>query len=439
MFRDMQTPAQKSRKRTRKPRHTVEVVHGLRIRQRGPGKFYLQVRRFRDGLALHETFDSLDAARLRCEQLHRERVAEGLRAYEMHAKDREEAKAAMKSLGGRVTLAEAVKFWLDHHPDGATVSVSDLAAQWLADLARRNCRPLTIAGARRRMARLEKDYGGRPACTLTTAEVVEWLDVNGGGLVNRDNYRRTFRACFAFAKKRGIVMMNPIDGIEPSKRDARIPEHWTPAKVQGVLRAAEEFAPALVPVLTVMAFAGLRPDEAAALRWEHVNLADGVLRVMPSTSKTRRARAVDIPANLKAWLAGHRRARGAVAPAAITFRRWRTRCAAIAVLGAEAVRERLAKQEGRRGIDIAVEGNNWRTILRDARAQGDIWPVDVLRHSYATHWLAQHNDLAKLAVLMGNSQDVILRHYRGLATAAEAAAYWAIEPKEAGNVIRLQA
>ena len=432
-------PKRAGRSRKRKPKLTVEKVHGFSIRQPTPGRFIVHVRR--QGMTLHESFATLESARTRCEQLHNERVNEGLRAFEMSAKDREEAKAAKAALAGRATIAEAVKFWMDHHPNGMTVTLSGLAEAWLADLKRRNCRPSTIAGAGRRLKRLERDHGTRPACSITTRDLAAWLEIRGGGLVNRDNFRRCFRACFAYGLRQGIVLHNPVEGIEASKRDARLPDHWTTAQVANLLRAAEAFAPVMVPVLAVMAFAGLRPDEAAAIRWEHVNLSASVLRVLPAGSKTRRARVVDIMPNLSAWLAAHRRDNGTVAPPKQTFRRWRARVAAVAVLGIEAVRERLAKQKGKFGPVAKAERNTWRAIIEDATkaAGGKLWPVDVLRHTYATYWLAEHNDLAKLAVLMGNSQDVILRHYRGLATAAEAKDYWSIRPAEAGKVIRLNA
>lgn len=420
----------------KKKNATVEVVCGFKIREPTPGRFVLQVRR--KGLTLHESFASLAAARSRCEQLHIEQTEEGLRAFELPKRDRLDATEALKRLNGRATLAEAVAFWCDHHPDGSAMTLRGLTDTLLADLVRRNCRPRSLSNVRHRLGKLCHDYGERPVCTITAEELDQWLDVRGGGITNRDNFRRAFRAAWNFAKKKGVVTVNPVEAIDRIKGDATMPVHWSADQVAAVLRAAESFQPDIVPALAVMAFAGLRPDETAHLRWEHVNLAERIIRVMPHTSKTRQSRAVTITDNLALWLAPYHRKGGPLAPKPGKLAIWRIRAAMIAQLGEVEVRRRLAQHEGKKGTEIRALKLRWRDMVAEARkTAGDLWPQDVLRHSYATHWLAQHKDLPGLAVLMGNSQDVIMRHYRGLATEGEAAAYWAIEPSKAG-VIQLK-
>ena len=404
---------------------TVDIVKGFRIREPRPGVFLLQVRR--QGIHHCETFTSLEAARLKCEQLDKERVNAGMQAFELSNADRADANKALALLKGRSSLKDAVQFWCEHHPDGGTVAVKDLQTQYIADLVRRNCRPMSISGSRRRLTKFSNDLGDRPACTVTTPEIVEWLDARGGKPVNRDNFRRCIRAMFSFALEHGIVTINTADKVKRTETDEKMPEFWTAETVATMLHAAEMAwtenqervanlnqkalqagkpvrivgHAGVVPVLAVMAFAGLRPDEAAHLQWQNVNLAERHIRVMPQTSKIRRARIVEMSPNLAAWLAPYRRDAGPLAPKTMTFRRWRQR------------------------------------VMKKAKLEH--WPSDVLRHSYATHWLATHNDIAKLASLMGNSPDIILRNYRGLATEKEAHRYWAIKPARKDNVIRLSA
>ncbi len=40
----------------------------------------------------------------------------------------------MKILNGRATLIDAAKFWLEHHPDGSTVTLGDLVDQYVEAL-----------------------------------------------------------------------------------------------------------------------------------------------------------------------------------------------------------------------------------------------------------------------------------------------------------------
>ena len=68
------------------------------------------------------------------------------------------------------------------------------------------------------------------------------------------------------------------------------------------------------------------------------------------------------------------------------------------------------------------------------------WPGNALRHSYASYKLAKWPDAAALALEMGNSPAVILRHYRSLVNPAAAKAFWNLTPKTvaAGNVLSME-
>ena len=434
----MDTTRQKpNRRKARKAKAAVTNIHGIRIRE-VRGRFVIQVRR--QGLNHYEQFPSLEAARLKAEQLHQERIRHGLSAFELTTEARVAAKEALRLLSGRVGLVEAVRFWCDHHPDGSAVSTPDLVARYLADMEARKLRHLTINTARIRLTRFTSDYSDRPACTITAEDCRQWLAVRGGEARNRNNLRATIRAAFSFAVKRGIMTRNPMDGVEPVALERNRPEHWPAEQVEALLRAAQAFAPGMVPVLAVMAFAGLRPYEAQRLDWSRVNLRAGCITILGKTSKTRTDRLIEpIPANLAAWLAPYQQTRGPLAPPEGTLTRWRVRLAAVAVLGIKEVRRRLALQDGKTGTEIRDEGLAWSDIIREAKEAGPLWPVDILRHTFATFHLAAHGDIGRLAELMGNSPAIIRVHYRGLATQKEAEAYWSIAPSKEGRVIALGA
>ena len=56
----------------------------------------------------------------------------------------------------------------------------------------------------------------------------------------------------------------------------------------------------------------------------------------------------------------------------------------------------------------------------------DLWPHDVARHSYASYRLAVLGDVHKLANEMGNSVNVIHKHYKAPFTEEEGTAYFSI-------------
>lgn len=57
------------------------------------------------------------------------------------------------------------------------------------------------------------------------------------------------------------------------------------------------------------------------------------------------------------------------------------------------------------------------------------WKMDILRHSYGTYRLPILKSADALALEMGNSPDVIFRHYRRPMNEASASAYFDLRPE----------
>ena len=67
------------------------------------------------------------------------------------------------------------------------------------------------------------------------------------------------------------------------------------------------------------------------------------------------------------------------------------------------------------------------------------WQRNALRHSFGSHRLAVLNDIARTALEMGNSPGQIRAHYNDSKDPEEAAAYFAVMPTTAANIIQLSA
>jgi hypothetical protein len=59
-----------------------------------------------------------------------------------------------------------------------------------------------------------------------------------------------------------------------------------------------------------------------------------------------------------------------------------------------------------------------------------VWPHNGLRHSFASYRLAAVKSAAQVALEMGNSPAMIFRNYREVVTEKQAAAWFAIDPKQ---------
>ena len=154
-----------------------------------------------------------------------------------------------------------------------------------------------------------------------------------------------------------------------------------------------------LPGIVLSLFAGLRPwSEAAKMYWEEIdwNLINpnGSLTIKVHRSKTRFHYAELHPIGIE-WLKLCAKKKGPI----------RTHQNAL-----ERVREKVGLGPGN-------------------------WASDVLRHTYASNWYATHSGrgLNALERLMGNSVEVLRKHYIRAIAPKEAKAYWEILPSIVEN------
>ncbi len=90
---------------------------------------------------------------------------------------------------------------------------------------------------------------------------------------------------------------------------------------------------------------------------------------------------------------------------------------------------RIASEQ-KREFGTASSRNNERGAAGySVRGQGgEGWQSDVLRHSFASYWLAIHKKRTELAEHMGNSTKIIGKHYWRVIAQTEAQAWFAILP-----------
>lgn len=157
----------------------------------------------------------------------------------------------------------------------------------------------------------------------------------------------------------------------------------TLAEVESVLGHCQ--SPEARRVVALLAFAGIRPDaesgEIARLDWEAVGAQE--IYIAPATSKTGSDRHIPLTPRLRAEIDGHP-ASGPVLPAG-----WR---------------------------------RAWQRIRKAAGIAGE---QDILRHSFASHYLAA-TDEAKAKAAMGHTagSSTLFRHYRRAVTQADGLAYF---------------
>lgn len=292
------------------------------------------------------------------------------------------------------SLFDAVHHYLTYlDQTKRSIPVSELFDEFLSVKQQDNASSKYLADLRSKLGRFVDSCQSTLVCNLTVAQIEAWIRSLNIGTVSRESYRRNVSVLLEFGRRRGYLRANPAADIKITRRPEGEVAILTPDELRNLL---SKCAPELVPYVAICAFAGLRPSEAASLQWSDIHLDTMQIEMRARHSKTRRYRLVPIQPNLYGWL--------------VQFR----------------------------GNENSVYYS--RRKFREAyKATGiDEWKMDILRHSYGTYRLPIMKSADALALEMGNSADVIFRHYRRPVSEATALAYFAITPDSLASTARTQ-
>ena len=303
----------------------------------------------------------------------------------------------------RVTLTQSARFYAQHHDKRAKSPT--LAAAWTAGLAhRKNHRKRTLADFRAWEKALPAWFMAMNCYDITAKDIRKALNEVTDGTARWKNGLRNISAMLGDVVKSELIPTNPAAAVhvaraaESEDDDVTI---YTPNELKSLFAACIDYplgeggdrlcAGCAAP-FAVMAFAGIRPDEVAKLKWEHISLELENVRIGEGVAKKASRRNVRIQPTLAAWLETvpvESRTGKLVPP------RWRQKAA------------RVRKEAG-------IDGSE---------------KQDALRHSFGTYLLATEGDLDKLKADMGHAHiAVYFNHYHKALTKAEALPYWQVLP-----------
>ncbi len=299
------------------------------------------------------------------------------------------------------TVADAVAFYLAHLKSSIrSATVAEMVADMVEHKRKERVSHRYTLDLKSRLGRFVRDFGSSPIGAITAETVGHWIAGLNLEPVGANNFRRVLAVLFNYAAARGFC----ADGL--MRRTPRVkvvesePDILTVAECGAMLGAA---APSIRAWLALSLFTGIREAEMRRLDWRDVDLENGVVVVGARISKVSQRRTVPIRDNLREWLAPLRQLGGKILE---------------------------GKREPRALIDAAKRAAGYGN---DTACAADPslrpWPTNALRHSYASYRLAKWPDAAALALEMGNSPAVILRHYRSLVKPAAAEAFWKLTPE----------
>ncbi|MEI6165418.1 MAG: tyrosine-type recombinase/integrase [Planctomycetota bacterium] len=309
------------------------------------------------------------------------------------------------------TIYQAAEFFKAHldaiklKEQSALVPV--LAKAWLDDKKsgkNKKLRAQTLRGIHEASTLLTKLFAGKRVLEVTTDDIRDYLDDLNVGLRRKFNLNSRFSQFFNWSIKKSHTTTNPCLAIEIHVGGKEV-SIFTPAEALAFLKLCETQHKDLLLYHAISLFAGLRPEECQALKWENVHLEEQTITVLAETSKTKETRNVHIETTLLAWIEEHK-------PTKLT--------------GFVTAQTNFKKRTLALHTDAGYRGNG-------LNADHPEWPQDVLRHSYGSYWLAKFKNRAQLAESMGNSLQIIKKHYKRVVSKSDCAEYWSIVPGYEGR------
>jgi integrase len=274
----------------------------------------------------------------------------------------------------------------------STITVTEAIRQRLEDAERRKLSPRHQADLKNRLARFAKAFGKRPLSAVTVDELSHWLHGLGVAPKTWENYALALGSVFSLAFDRGQIPANPASKLKAPKAAPSAPAILTPQQARALLTVA---APAILPLLVLQAFCGVRRAESERLTWGDIKL-DGkepFVELNSAVTKTNRRRNPPIPKNAVAWLRTCR---------------------------------------GLPGASLGISLSAYRRHLESAAAAAGIdWSENLLRHSFGTYRLGVTKNAAQVAEEMGNSPAMIRAHYQNITSPKDAREWFAIAPDAA--------
>lgn len=317
---------------------------------------------------------------------------------------------ALKLVDGPSTILEACRIYRESHAGVTACPVEKAVAAMLEAKKAQGASLRYRQDLSSRLGRLAKAFH-LDVDSVTTPPLQAWVEGMKLGPQTMRNFRTVLVGFFGFCRSRGWCSGNPAEGLTvPSVQSDEEPEVFSPAEFGRLLRAAgRDFLPSLV----LSGFCGLRSAEVERTYWEDVRLASKEVVVRRGTAKTKSRRVVPLPDAAVAWLAGFRNKTGPV---------W-----AGSHEGFYDAQKATAAATEVRGEDGRVE----------VPALG--WRPNGLRHGFGSARLAVTGDAVRVAHEMGNSSEMVHRHYKALVGEAAGREWFSIVPGKPANVAEFPA
>ena len=245
-------------------------------------------------------------------------------------------------------------------------------------------------------------------------DVDKWVNMAVAAKTKK-NKRSSLVNFMRWAKRKELLPdgTTAAERSEPVRVERKRVKIWSASDLQLMLAHVRAD---YLPWVALQAFAGIRTAELfpeqrynkgkEPLRWENIFLEreNPFVEVPASCAKTGERRLVPVCPTLLAWLRSFAKASGPVCP---------------------------AKSPSRRNH---LEP----TIIETLEAHVGPWKRNALRHSFGTYRTAQTKNMGEVSLEMGNSVEMVKRHYYEAVSGQEAEAWFSVGPDRVDRALAVK-
>jgi integrase len=255
-----------------------------------------------------------------------------------------------------------------------------------------SCKPHTLSTYQSDLKPALKEFGSLPLNQIHQSDIEEWVPELDFAPRTCCNILDTMTTVFNDAVRKEFINRNPALFVPRPKFSCDPPGILTPNQAESLLKAAQQLRPQLVHALAIALFGGLRRSELCCLKGRNVIFEENLIEVPANVAKTRQRRLVTIRPNLAQWLA-------------------------------DAPRDETL-------LTITSCPDVFGEWLRELAVHAGIltWPHNAMRHSFASYLYALIKNEGIVAAEMGNSPNIVIKHYRAVVRPTAAEHYFGITP-----------
>ena len=368
------------------------------------GEIVFRVSGWLDGKRIRKNFQTRAEAEAQGQVLEIQRLQKdtGIRATATRLTEDQlhEAELVFRRLTGRSnSLSFYIEFALANYREPLTQKLlTEAVTEYVATKQHEHEQDLLsephLTRVKRDLRRLIRHFPGATVADLTGTRLAGYFEARQAGLKTYNNRRGIVSNFLKLALQRDWITENPLTKI-PARRIRRrrgCAITFAASQAAELMAYVEEHYPTAVPFFALCLFAGIRPclraGEIFRLQPESVKLDTNLIRIDGEVSKVREPRNVTIQPNLAAWLQAYPLKKFPIIPANLQH-----------------IREKVAQK----------------------------FPLshDVTRHTFISMFVAKFRSIGEAAIQVGNSENIIRKHYLDLKSQEEAEEFFGILPTRA--------